>query len=89
MIGRVKIFARSYMPLPLMLLIRELKLNVNNKVSIHGNDKGYTILWASLASSCNYLSPAHMDKDGFISCLMYVPNYTPFNQKSYNKSKNK
>ncbi len=32
-------------------------------------------VWSSMATSCNYISPSHTDKDAFLSCLMvtHVP----------------
>ena len=76
MLERVKFFAKSYLPVPLMSLIRDVKTKVNDKVSIHGNVEDFNSVWASLALSCNYMSPAHTDKDVFISCLMclHVPS---------------
>ena len=89
MLGRVKFFAKSYLPVPLMSLIKEVKKTVKDNVSLQVNDVDFSSIWASLASSCNYMSPAHTDKDGFISCLLcsHVPKETPVNQKFCYKKK--
>ena len=64
-------FAKRYLPVLLQSLIRDVKAKVNDKVSIRGNDEDFNCVGASLASSCNYLSPAYTDKDAFISFLMF------------------
>ena len=83
MMERVKLFAKQYLPVPLMSLIKNMKQIVNDKISVTGEDDSYKSVWASLASSFNYVSPAHIDKDAFISCLMcsHVPTSKAFNEK--------
>ena len=83
MMERVKLFAKQYLPVPLMSLIKDIKTKVDDKITVSGVNNTYQSVWASLASSYNYISPAHVDKDAFISCLMcsHVPSKNVFNEK--------
>lgn len=67
---RVFNFAKQFLPTGLLSSLKEIKQLVGDSVSINGDGDDFDNVWSSLASSCNYVSPAHTDKDAFISCLL-------------------
>jgi hypothetical protein len=74
MLNRMKHLAKMYLPFGLMSSLREMKLLTKDNHSFSG-EHSYDNVWASVATSFNYISPAHVDKDAFFSCLTvsYVP----------------
>jgi hypothetical protein len=75
MIRRMEHLAKMWLPFGLLSTLEEMKDICNDKVSFIGNNIGKRSVWASIATSFNYVSPAHIDHDAFLSCLTvsYVP----------------
>jgi hypothetical protein len=86
---RVFVIAKQFLPTGLLSNLKEIKEIVGDTTSIHGN--GFENVWSSIASSCNYVSPAHTDKDAFISCLLvtHKPKNTSPNEKYFYSIDNK
>jgi hypothetical protein len=68
------LFARSYLPPGLLSSLQAAKLSVGDTVTFdhqHKSDDtvGSNSVWASMATSYNYISPAHRDRDAFLSCM--------------------
>ena len=59
-----------------MSTVQAMKEFIGDKTSIDDMSEPETSVWASAALSYNYVSPAHIDKDAFLSCLMvtYIPD---------------
>ena len=76
MLNRAKFFGKSYLPFGLMSTVQAMKEFIGDKTSIDDMSEPETSVWASAALSYNYVSPAHIDKDAFLSCLMvtYIPD---------------
>ena len=79
MLSRVFQFAKEFLPPGLLNNLRQVKEVVNDKVSL--KDDGFNSVWSSLATSCNYASPAHTDKDAFISCLLVSHKPSSYNTR--------
>jgi hypothetical protein len=73
--GRVKKMAVEYLPRGLLSSLMISKFIVDDKINYdynalkNSNGKFNRSIWASMASSYNYISPAHTDNDSFLSCL--------------------
>jgi hypothetical protein len=73
--GRVKKIAKEYLPSGLLSSLMISKFIVDDTINYDyndgkkNNDKFNKSIWASMASSYNYISPAHTDNDSFLSCL--------------------
>jgi hypothetical protein len=62
-------FAKMWLPFGLLSTLNESKNVCNDSATLLGNNLGKRGVWASIASSYNYVSPAHVDEDAFLSCL--------------------
>ena len=62
--------------------LKVIKATVKDTVSINDDD-AFNSVWASLATLFNNTSPAHVDKDAFVSCLIYL--YVPKKLRSRDK----
>ena len=83
MLGRAELFGKMWLPFGLMSTVRHMKSYVGDKTSIHrSDDNPESNVWASIATSFNYVSPSHQDKDSFLSCLMvsFIPHNHPVNE---------
>jgi hypothetical protein len=83
MVDRAVFFGKMWLPFGLMSTVRHMKNYVNDRTSIHQSDKDpASNVWASIATSFNYVSPSHQDKDSFLSCLMvsFIPHNHPVNE---------
>jgi hypothetical protein len=69
MLNRMEFFAKMWLPFGLLSTLNESKNVCNDNATLLGNDRGKRGVWASIASSYNYVSPAHVDEDAFLSCL--------------------
>ena len=82
MLNRGLHFAKMCLPFGLFDTLKKVKWIANNKSSFLKKEKlsneQMNIVWSSMATSCNYISPSHTDKDAFLSCLMvtHVPSGT-------------
>jgi hypothetical protein len=72
---RAKLFAIKYLPVGLMSGLQLAKFLVDDEINYEFN-KNHTnkkiindSVYASMATSSNYIAPAHVDKDSFLSCL--------------------
>ena len=93
--GRIKLIASEYMQFGLLSSLAISKFIVDDNITYDYNkgkqnnddipesnwDKMPKSIWASMASSYNYISPAHTDDDSFLSCLTTTlyPNNEPRN----------
>ena len=84
-LNRAKFFGKSYLPFGLMSTVQAMKEYVGDKTSIDTSSKPESSVWASAAISFNYVSPAHVDKDAFLSCLMvlYMPDFCKSSDYKY------
>jgi hypothetical protein len=75
MIGRMEFFAMQVFPFGLMSVIKDVRASVGDEVSLTSHTGGKDRIWASIAASYNYISPAHVDNDAFMTALTvsYVP----------------
>jgi hypothetical protein len=69
MLNRMEHFAKMWLPFGLLSTLNESKNVCNDNATLLGNNLGTRRVWASIASSYNYVSPAHVDEDAFLSCL--------------------
>jgi hypothetical protein len=69
MLNRMEHFAKMWLPFGLMSTLNESKNMCNDNATLLGNNRGTRGVFASIASSYNYVSPAHVDEDAFLSCL--------------------
>jgi hypothetical protein len=69
MLNRMEHFAKMWLPFGLMSTLNESKNMCNDNATLLGNNCGTRGVWASIASSYNYVSPAHVDEDAFLSCM--------------------
>ena len=87
MLKRVESFARMYLPFGILSTLHEMKLRCGDQTSIvqTAQQSKEESVWASIATSFNYVSPAHIDKDAFLSCLMvsYYPKDNETNKYKY------
>lgn len=73
--GRIQKLASEYLPFGLLSSLMISKFIVDDNISYHyktgiqGEDELNKSIWASMASSYNYISPSHTDNDAFLSCL--------------------
>jgi hypothetical protein len=86
---RAKMFAIHYLPFGLLSGLQEAKFLVDDDIcyekshnttnpEIHNNS-----LYASMATSYNYIAPAHVDKDSFLSCLFVTLNMEQYNDECH------
>jgi hypothetical protein len=76
MIKRMEFFASAYLPFGLLSSLRHGRQVVGDRVDIHQSSRQHSqSVWSSIATSFNYVSPAHVDKDAFLSCL--TVSYAP------------
>jgi hypothetical protein len=71
MLRRVEHIAKMYLPFGVLSCLGIAKTLVGDNISLNttdgsGENNG---VWASIATSFNYVSPSHVDKDAFLSCL--------------------
>jgi hypothetical protein len=71
MLCRVQQFAQMWLPYGLLATLKIIKEAVQFKESFlkESLNHNYNFIWASIATSCNYVSPSHIDHDAFLSCL--------------------
>jgi hypothetical protein len=69
MLNRMEHFAKMWLPFGLMSTLDETKKMCNDNACLLGKKQNTRNVWASIASSYNYVSPAHVDEDAFLSCL--------------------
>jgi hypothetical protein len=69
MLNRMEFFAKMWLPFGLLSTLHESKNMCNDNATLLGMNPSKRNVWASMASSFNYVSPAHVDKDAFLSCL--------------------
>ena len=84
MLQRVLSLAKQFLPTGMLSQLQVIKATVKDTVSLNDDD-AFNSVWASLATSFNYTSPAHVDKDAFVSCLLcsYVPKKLRNREKYY------
>ena len=77
MLGRVQHYAAMYLPFGLLSTLNRIKESTKDKSNFIPNNNEQRDVWASLATSYNYVSPIHTDRDSFLSCLMvsHVPSH--------------
>ena len=82
--------AKAFLPTGLLSQLKHIKKMVNDTVAIN-NEQDFNSVWASIATSCNYVSPGHTDKDAFLSCLIcsHVPKEISTNTKHFYKMEDK
>ena len=83
---RAKEFAKQYLPFGLLSGLQEAKFLVNDETCYENEIKGDTLqtnesVYASLATSYNYIAPAHVDNDSFLSCLFVTIDMTQYNKQ--------
>lgn len=90
MLNRAKFFGKSYLPFGLLSTLQAMKQFIGDKTSVDNCPNPESSVWASAALSCNYVSPAHIDKDAFLSCLMvlHVPDSCTFSDYKYTEDMN-
>jgi hypothetical protein len=71
MLCRVQQFAKMWLPYGLLSTLKKIKETVkfNESFSKKSSKVNDNLIWASIATSCNYISPSHVDNDAFLSCL--------------------
>jgi hypothetical protein len=65
-INRVETIAKTILPSTILRGLNMAKRNVNSTESMTDTKN---CIWPSVAVSSNYISPAHVDEDFFLSCL--------------------
>jgi hypothetical protein len=82
---RMEFFGQQVLPFGLMSTIKEMRKSVNDTLSLTSSMGGEERIWASLATSYNYMSPAHVDDDAFLTALTvsYVPYIYRFKKYLY------
>jgi hypothetical protein len=80
---RMEFFGKQVLPFGLLSTIKDVRQSVNDTMSLTSTTGGEERIWASLATSYNYMSPAHVDDDAFLTVLTvsYVPYI--FRNKKY------
>jgi len=76
MVARVELFSRMFLPFGLLSTLKEMKKMCGRTACLDSSGvENEKCIWASIATSYNYVSPAHTDEDAFLSCLTvsYVP----------------
>jgi hypothetical protein len=83
MVKRMDFFAKMWMPFGLLTILNELKKQSNDEKTLLGDGVGKRTVWASCATSFNYISPAHIDQDSFLSIMTvsFVPKNHPVENK--------
>ena len=82
MLNRGLHFAKMCLPFGLLDTLKKVKWITNNRSAFlkkeRMSNEQMNNVWSSMATSCNYISPSHTDKDAFLSCLMvtHVPSGT-------------
>jgi hypothetical protein len=85
---KAKSFATQYLPCGLLSGLKEAKFLVDDDVcyekSNHKKDvnEPNNSLYASMATSYNYIAPAHVDKDSFLSCMFVTLNMEQYDVDS-------
>ncbi len=70
MLKRVQHFAAMFLPYGLLSTLQHVKEATGDQSTLNPGTKGPQDVWASLATSYNYVSPMHTDRDSFLSCLL-------------------
>ena len=82
MMSRAERCAKMFLPFGLLSFLKKCKELCDsdenyistpkyNKDSVTNTTQSqYATIWSSVATSCNYVSPSHVDDDCFICCLM-------------------
>jgi hypothetical protein len=92
MMKRMQFLANSWLPFGLITILEEVKTICQDNVSFDRSENGTKEIWSSMATSYNYVSPAHIDKDAFLGCLTvtFVPrvkddnvDYGRYSEKEY------
>jgi hypothetical protein len=92
MMKRMQFLANSWLPFGLITILEDVKSICQDNASFDMTDNGLKEIWSSMATSYNYISPAHIDKDAFLGCLTvtFVPavkeenvNYGKYSEKEY------
>jgi hypothetical protein len=88
MIKRTEFFAQCVLPFGLLSTLQDIRASVGDKASLRSLSGGYEGIWASVATSYNYMSPSHVDLDAFLSAITvsYVP-YVSRHRKHFYKGK--
>jgi hypothetical protein len=74
---RAELFAKTYLPYGMLHCMKECKKMCNDNCSYEKRMKTEmkpVLTWSSIATACNYISPAHTDEDAFMSTL-FVSHY--------------
>jgi hypothetical protein len=76
MLNRIEFFAKSVLPFGLLSTIKAVRELVHDETSLTSPTGGKDGIWASVAASYNYMSPAHTDNDAFLTALTvsFVPH---------------
>jgi hypothetical protein len=71
MMQRMEHFAKMWLPFGLLTILKDIKNMCNDNTTFDGEEscKQHGDVWASMACSYNYISPAHTDEDAFLGCM--------------------
>jgi hypothetical protein len=75
MVRRMEFFGKYVFPFGLLSTIKDVRASVNDAASLTSTTGGEDRIWASVATSYNYMSPAHVDDDAFLTAITvsFVP----------------
>jgi hypothetical protein len=85
MLKRMQFLATAWLPFGILTILKEVKKMCNAEASFDNCNNGFNEIWSSIATSYNYISPAHVDKDAFLGCL--TVSHVPTKCKDANKYK--
>jgi hypothetical protein len=77
MLRQKEFLAKHSLSFGLLSTIRNIKERVGDNVCLHDSSKAEDwSIWASVATSYNYVSPSHTDEDAFLTCLTvsFIPH---------------
>lgn len=84
---RAKTIAINYLPFGLLYNLKEAKFLVDDDICyekfnhVENLHEPNNSVYASMATSYNYIAPAHFDKDAFLSCLFVTLNMEEYDDK--------
>jgi hypothetical protein len=87
---RGNLLARKYLPYGLLHSLKEAKEMCDDSICYvdpHANQSIYSTIWSSIATTFNYMSPAHIDEDAFMSVL-FVTNVSKTEELQENSKYN-
>lgn len=78
MLNRIVHYAKQFLPFGMLSILKNAKSMTGDKntyASIPKLHLQYSTIWSSMASTFNYMCPAHTDEDSFLSALLvtHVP----------------